>query len=59
MEADSRSKVEVDIREKAEKTRNRAEAKARVWEKSNAVQRSAADASANIIVKLEAERAKR
>ena len=38
--------------------RKRAEAKSRVWEKSNAVQRATAEAAASIRVKAEAKRAK-
>ena len=44
---------------KTDKTRKRAEAEARVWEKVNDGHRSAAEAAARIRVKAEAKRSKR
>ena len=42
-----------------EKTRERAEDEARVWEKANAVQRAVAEAATKIRVKAKTERSKR
>ena len=63
----SRAWAEAKAKEKAEiarvnteaRDRAREEAKARVWEKNDAVQRAAAEASVRIISKAETRRAKR